>query len=65
VDAQDLEISTLDRHIKLKVAKEQMRVRRHTYDILRNQMVQAESEYVSLQQKYNEILSGETGKKRF
>jgi len=65
VDALDLEISTLDRHIKLKVAKEQMRVRRHTYDILRNQMVQAESEYVSLQQKYNEILSGETGKKRF
>jgi hypothetical protein len=42
-----------------------MRVWRHTYDILRNQMVQAESEYVSLQQKYNEILSGETGKKRF
>ena len=65
VDAQDLEISTLDRHIKLKVVKEQMRVWRHTYDILRNQMVQAESEYVSLQQKYNEILSGETGKKRF
>ena len=60
VDAQDREISRLNQQIRLMDAKEKMTVWRHTYDILRNQMLQAESEYLSWQRKYNDIVSNRT-----
>tara|TARA_B100001758_G_scaffold243263_1_gene252771 strand:+ start:1093 stop:2715 length:1623 start_codon:yes stop_codon:yes gene_type:complete len=60
VDAQDREISRLNQQIRLMDAKEKMTVWRHTYVILRNQMLQAESEYLSWQRKYNEIVSNKT-----